>query len=231
MVLNGVSHSIAIEYKWLPIECPSCGTFKHRCEDIAAIVSRDRPMQQAQASTDPSVPAQVPLPPPVVAETPQVSQQGWNQVKGKKKKPPQYREGQSFQPPPPNEVGSSLKLKDPIADKGLSLSKTAPPPSSPTKVRPSSLLETSSSSRAVHVDPAGASNTGLLGAGVGSELLDSFVYSEDDLLSPDLSSKAHTSFRRVETNQEQLLALDPALPLVKIPAASATSGQKPSRRR
>ncbi|KAL3754150.1 hypothetical protein ACJRO7_001407 [Eucalyptus globulus] len=95
VVLNGVSRSIAIEFEWKPLECLSCGTFGHRCEDNGAVHSMNKgklPVLPASDHTpsghpglEPPAPIQAPEPAPVLEENPEVSQYGWTRVKGKKK--------------------------------------------------------------------------------------------------------------------------------------------------
>ncbi|XP_039155690.1 uncharacterized protein LOC120287078 [Eucalyptus grandis] len=57
VVLNGVSRSIPIEFKWKPAECPSCETFGHRCEDVAALGITDKEVPPVQQASVPPPPA------------------------------------------------------------------------------------------------------------------------------------------------------------------------------
>ncbi|KAL3739770.1 hypothetical protein ACJRO7_021100 [Eucalyptus globulus] len=66
VVLNGVLCSIAIEFEWKPLECPSCGTFGHRCEDNVAVHSMDKgklPVLPASDHTPSGHPGLEPLAP------------------------------------------------------------------------------------------------------------------------------------------------------------------------
>ncbi|KAL3716139.1 hypothetical protein ACJRO7_007843 [Eucalyptus globulus] len=56
VVLNGVSRSIAIEFEWKPVECPSCDTFEHRCENATAVDNTNRVELPVQPASDPPAP-------------------------------------------------------------------------------------------------------------------------------------------------------------------------------
>jgi len=206
VVLNGVSRSVTIEYEWRLVECPSCGTFGHRCADIPTTIRLKSAMQQVQANTTSSVSIQILDPTLMVVEAPGEPEQGWKQVQEKKKKPLLPKEGPSSRSVSSSEEGQILKLKGSASEKGLLST------SSRKALRGLRILSKSevslSSPAADKINLAKASTLVLLNLGAKSNVSASLISnSDEDLLSPCPFPKASPASRRVDTMQDKLLTL------------------------
>ncbi|KAL3746304.1 hypothetical protein ACJRO7_015285 [Eucalyptus globulus] len=80
--VDGVARSIAVEYEWKPVECLKCGVFGHNCD---APSKPSRPLTTKMGKSPALAPAAPVLDVALVPEAPATSEQGWVQVRNKKK--------------------------------------------------------------------------------------------------------------------------------------------------